>query len=140
MTDDEEQAARITGAVWQAVWLSGGPGVRTLRHFGAAWLARLALTSAGALPPGQPVAMLDITRRTFERHIGAAAMRAYEHRSRTRVYEDIGWGDDRTWAGLAGRHLSRLVGGPRVTVSVYESAPGDEGFGTHRYAWLGIIV
>jgi hypothetical protein len=146
VTIDEEQAARITGGVWQAVCVSSGPHAAAFRHFpavfDAAWLAALPLPAAGSLPPGQLAAMRDPARRDFEHYTNASALRAaYEDRPRTRIIEDIGWGDDGTWAGLAGQHLTRLAGtGPRVTVTVYESAGGDEELDAHRDTWLGVIV
>jgi hypothetical protein len=141
----EDQAARLTGTLWEAVCFSGGTGTATCRHFPAAldpaWLAALPLPCGEALPPGQPVALIDAMHRELERHIQAGTLRAaYGHRPRTRVYEDIGFGDD-GWAGLAAGHLTRLSGGAlRVLCSVYESAPGDETFGPHRDGWFGAVV
>jgi hypothetical protein len=146
VTKDEELAARITGGVWQAVALSGGPRAATFRHFRAvfdrSWLAGLTLPADGALPPGQLVAMRDSGGRSFERHAGSASLTAaYERQPRTRIYEDIGWGSAESGAALAGQHLTRLAGtGPRVTVTVYESASGDEELDCHRDTWLGVIV
>jgi hypothetical protein len=146
VTIDEEQAARLTGGIWSAVCLSGGPHATVFRHFPAVFdrasLAALPIPAAENLPPGQPAAMRDPDGRSFERHTGASALRAaYERRHRTRIIEDIGWGDAPTWAALAGQHLTRLAGtGPRVTVTVYESASGDEELDVHRDTWLGVIV
>ena len=147
MTRDEELAARITGGVWQAVALSGGPRAAEFRHFRAvfdrSWLAGLTLPAVEALPSGQLVAMCDSAGRSFERHAGSASLTAaYERQPRTRIYEDIGWGrNGETWAALAGQHLTRLAGTePRVTVTVYESASGDEELDCHRDTWLGVIV
>jgi hypothetical protein len=145
MTDEEEQAARLTGVLWEAVRFSGGTETGTHRHFPGAfdpgWLAALPLPSAGMLPSRQPVALMNSHRDQFDRHIGAAALRAaYERWRRTRIYEDTGWGQDGTWAALASRHLTRLAGGPRVVVSVYESGHGDETLRAHRDAWFGVIV
>jgi hypothetical protein len=147
VTRDEEQAARLAGGLWGAVVVSGAPHAAAFRHFPAAldrtWLAGLPLPGAGNLRPGQLAAVPDSTGRSFERHDGSAALKAaYEHRPCTRIYEDIGWGPDGTrWAALAGQHLTRLAGaGPRVTVTVYESAHGDQELGAHRDTWLGVIV
>jgi hypothetical protein len=145
VTSEQEQAAWLTGVLWQAVWLAGGPATRTVRHFPAAFdpafTSSLPLPSGDALPPGQPVAMLDHTGHGFERYTDPAALRAAcQNRPRARVHKDIGWRDDGSWAALAGRHLTRLSDGPRVTVTVYESASGDESSGVHRDAWLGLIV
>jgi hypothetical protein len=145
MTSEEEQAARLTGLLWQAVCFSGGIRTEAPGHFrGAfdrAWLAALPLPSADMLPPRQPAALIDSAHHEFERHIETVTLRAaYEHRPRTRVYEDIGYGDD-GWAGLASRHLTRLSGSARrVVCSVYESGHGDETLEAHRDAWFGLIV
>ena len=146
MSSAEDQAARLAGALWEAVRFSGGVSTRTYRHFpGAldpAWLATLPLPCGkGRLPRGQPAALIDGTHREFERHIETATLlTAYRHRPRTRLYEDIGFSDD-GWAGLAARHLTRLSGSPlRVLCSVYESAHGDETFGAHGDAWFGAVV
>lgn len=143
MTEDEESAARLTGGIWTAVAASGGVHGTRFRHFPAAFgrasLAELPLPAA--MPrPGLPVAMPD--GHGFERHTDAGELRAaYERRPRTRIYEDIGWGNETGWAWLAGQHLTRLAGtGPRVNVTVYQSRAGDEELGAHRDTWLGVIV
>jgi hypothetical protein len=141
----EDQAAILAGALWEAVCFSGGTGTGTHRHFpGAldpAWLAALPLPRGDRLPAGQPVALIDSTNRDLEHHIEAATLRAARlHRPRTRVYEDVGFGDDQ-WAGLTAGHLTRLTGSAlRVLCSVYESAHGDETFGAHRDAWFGAVI
>ena len=146
MTRDEEHAARLAGAIWAAVSAAGGPDNAAFRHFPAvldpAWLAALPIPTAASLPPGQIAAMPDPSGRTFQRHTDAAALRAaYEHRPRTRIIEDIGWGHDTPWAALAGQHLTRLAQtGTRVIISVYQSASGDQELGTHRDTWTGAIV
>ena len=146
MTRDEEHAARLAGAIWAAVTASGGPGNAAFRHHPAAldpaWLAALPIPTAGNLPPGQSAAMPDPTGATFQRHTNAAALTAaYQHRPRTRIIEDIGWGGDTPWAALAGQHLTRLAQtGTRVIISVYQSASGDQELGTHRDTWTGAIV
>jgi Cupin superfamily protein len=140
-----DQAARLAGTLWEAVCFSGGTGTATHRYFPAAldpaWLAALPLPCGGAVPPGRPVALIDGTHRDFERHIEAATLRAaYGHRPRTRVHEDIGYGDD-GWAGLAAAHLTRLSGcALAVLCSVYESAHGDESFGAHGDGWFAAVV
>jgi hypothetical protein len=145
MINGEEQAARLTGALWEAIRFSGGTDIETHRHFPGTfdpeWLATLPLPSADMLPSRQPAALINSAHHEFERHIDTATLRAaYERRARTRVYEDIGWDQDGTWAALASRHLSRLSDGPRVVVSVYESGHGDETLHPHRDAWFGVIV
>jgi hypothetical protein len=145
VTSERETAARITGTVWEAVRLSGGLGVRELRHFPgafeASWAAALPVPAVGG-GTGQPAAVPGPGVPALERYDDPAALRAAcARRPRTRLLEDIGWGPDgEPWAKLAGEYLTRLAGGPRVTVSVYESAHGDEGFGIHRDGWLGVIV
>jgi hypothetical protein len=143
VTPGEEHASRLAGAVWSAVSVSGGTGAAAPRHFPAAVdraaLAALPLPVPDQLPPGQFVAMPD--GDSFERHTGGDSLRAaYEHRPRTRIYEDIGWGQESGWAWLAGQRLTRLAGtGPRVTVTVYQSNSGDEELTAHRDRWLGVI-
>lgn len=145
MSGEREAAARITGTVWAAVRLSGGLGARELRHFPAAleasWAAALPVPAVGG-GTGQPAAVPGDGVPALERYDGAAALgAACARRPRTRLLEDIGWGPDgEPWAKLAGEHLTRLAGGPRVTVSVYVSAHGDEGFGIHRDGWLGVLM
>jgi hypothetical protein len=144
VTPGKEHAALLAGAAWGAVVTSGGPRNPVFRHFPAALdrtsLAALPLPSGGSLRAGQLAATLG-DAPAFERHRSAEALRtAYEHRPTTRIYEDIGWGDEQGWAWLAGEHLTRLAGtGPRVTVAVYESAYGDQEMDRHRDHWLGIV-
>ena len=144
LTPDEEHASRLTGAVWSAVSVSGGISAAAARHFPAAVdraaLAALPLPGPDRLRAGQFVALPD--GDSFERHTGGDSLRAaYEHRPRTRIYEDIGWGQESGWAWLAGQRLTWLAGtGPRVTVTVYQSRHGDEELDAHRDMWLGVIV
>jgi hypothetical protein len=69
----EDQAARLTGLLWQAIDFSGGTSTRTYRHFPAAldpaWLAGLPLPTTQALPPHQPAAL---TTRHLTRLAGGA--------------------------------------------------------------------
>jgi hypothetical protein len=145
MNAAEDQAATLTGVLWEAVCFSGGLSTRTHRHFPAAldpaWLAALPLSPRAQLPPGQPVTLIDSTNRDFERHIDTATLRAAcEHRPRTRVYEDIGHGDD-GWAGLTVSHLTRLSDSALpVLCSVYESWHGDQSLGAHRDTWFGAVI
>jgi hypothetical protein len=95
VTSEEEQAARLTGALWEAVCFSGGTGIETHRYFPGAfdpeWLAALSLPAADMLPRRQPVALTNSGHGEFERHTDVGTLRAaYERRRRTRVYEDIG--------------------------------------------------
>jgi hypothetical protein len=142
LAEDRAQAAALAGAVWQAVQMCGGQHAAAFRPFRAAfdapWLATLHLPPW----PGQPVAMPGADGLALDRYTDPEACEAaYRERPRTRVYEDIGWGEDGTWAALAGQHLTRLAGvGPRATVRVYESAWGDQEHGVHRDGRLGIIV
>jgi len=146
VTSDEEDAARLAGGVWAAVNLAGGPGAPAFRHcpavFDPAWLAGLRIPAPAALPPGRTAAMPDPAGRAFERHAGAGALAAaYQRMPRTRMIDDIGWGDGTPWAALAGRHLTRLAGaGPRIIITVYQSAAGDQELGTHQDAWTSAIV
>lgn len=145
VTEEKELAAWLAGTLWGAVTLSGGPRAAALGHFPGSFdrarLAGLPLPVAGNLRPGQLAAVIG-SDGCFHRHGDSTALRAaYEHHASTRVYEDIGWGPDaEEWAALAGRHMTRLAGGPRVTVTAYESAHGDEGIGLHRDMSLNVIV
>lgn len=145
MTPAQSQAAQLTGTLWEAICLAGGTATRTPRHFGRAfdpaWLTTLPLPVSEARTPGQPVAMLDAAGGQFERYTDSTALHAaYAARPRTRIYEDIGWGEDESWAALVSRHLTRLAGGPQVSITVYESVAGDAAFTVHRDAWFGVIV
>jgi hypothetical protein len=144
----EIDAARFAGVLWAAVRGAGGPrpAGRLHRHFAGAfdpaWLESLPLPDAAAPPPGQPVALLDARHEQFERPRGAAALQvAYAARPRTRVAEDIAYGQPGTWYALAAWHLSRLAGSSlHVTCSVFTSRYGDETFGAHRDTWYGVVV
>lgn len=145
VTEDRELAAWLAGTLWGAVTSSGGPRATALGHFPGsidrARLASLRLPVAGNLRPGQPAAVLGADGR-FQRHGDTATLKAaYEHHPSTRVYEDIGWGPGgEAWAGLAGQHMTRLAGGPRVTVTAYESAHGDQEIGLHQDMALNVIL
>lgn len=145
MTGDKELAAWLTGSLWGAVGLSGGPSATALGHFPGSFdrarLAGLRLPAGGNLRAGQIVAVLDGDGR-FQRHRDITALKAaYERHPSTRVYEDFGWGPGgESWAALAGQHLTRLAGGPRVTVTAYESSFGDQEIGLHRDMALNVIV
>src|SRR5258707_7170960 len=138
MTPAQEQAARITGALWAAVTLAGGG----FRHYPGAvageLLAALPLPSAGE----QPVALLDGSGRHFERLADADLLYiAYHERPRTLVFEDIGHGAPSSWAALACSHLTRLSRSALpVTCAAYESAHGDETMGAHRDDWHGAVI
>lgn len=145
MTEDKERAAWLVGTLWGAVGLSGGPRATALGHFPGsfdrAWLGALPLPAGGNLRPGQLVAVLGGDGR-FQRHRDIAALKAaYDRHPSTRVYEDFGWGPGgETWAALTGQHLTRLAGGPRVTVTAYESSFGDQEIGLHRDMAVNVIV
>lgn len=146
MTPDEERAARLAGSVWAAVNAAGGPGAAALTHLPAvldpAWLAALPLPDPDALPPGHAVSMPGPAQDGFERHDDPAALRAaYRQRPRTRIINDIGWGDRAPWAAHAGRHLTRLARpGPRIVITAYHSIHGDEELGVHHDTWTGVVI
>ncbi|MBV9853118.1 MAG: hypothetical protein JOY82_01150 [Streptosporangiaceae bacterium] len=145
MTPAQEQAARITGALWQAIRSSGGIRIKQYRHypavFGPLWLESLSLPIGDDKPAVQPVALIDNRHSAFERHRDAAMLREeYQRRPRTKVYEDIGHESD-AWYALTAGYLTRLSrSGLHVTCSVFENKHGDETFGAHQDTWFGAVI
>jgi hypothetical protein len=145
MTGDEELAAMMAGAVWEAVQLSGGLEAVKVRHFGAridrAVLGALPvpLPSAGTLPAGRSVSMAD--GRHVERHDDEGSLRAAYHRwPRTRVM-DIGYSPAEGWAYLARKHVTWRAGaGEPVVIGVVQTEPGDTEPGGRRAKGLRVIA
>lgn len=142
MTPAQEQAARITGALWGAVTATGVISAGDWRHYpGAADPALLASLPLPA-PGDQPVALTDGTGREFQRVRDPRLLDfARGWWPRTLAWEDIGHGDPGHWAALACSHLARLSGSALpVICTAYASAHGDETMGAHRDAWYGAVI